>query len=367
MNSKTNYKKHITGLKGLACVMIMVGHFLGLFVFAENMPLSLRYFNAVRYSKVGFVLDGSFWLYLFFIVSGYLLANSKIENLQQLFAKCVQRFLRLGLPILFAYIILFVLYKTIGFHNAETVVLFENSWYQETLSDRYSVLDVIFSPIYVLLLGKCSLIAPYWVLRGMFISSIMIYVTVYLLYRLPDKPIIKYGLIGVGLILSKLISDIPLCCFLGAILGWCQNDIKALLKGQFFFFAIVLFTFSLPAFNQTYTLLLSYMAFFATLIICIPKIKFLNSIFSSRLFESAGKISFGIYSFHWPLYCSVGALIIMAFSAQIGLLLAVLCAMVICFFVTLVLAWLYHISFEKLSNFISKTVYNWLSKPFKLH
>lgn len=109
MTSTSNYKKYITGLKGFACVMVMVGHFLGVFAYAESMPIDTHYFLAFRNSKLGFLLNESYWLFLFFIVSGYLLAYSRIDKLHQLFAKMVQRFLRLGLPVLFAYVIIYII------------------------------------------------------------------------------------------------------------------------------------------------------------------------------------------------------------------------------------------------------------------
>ena len=110
MEYNSTYKGYITGLKGFACVMVMVGHFLGMFVYAEKIPIDIHYFLSIRNSRIGFLLDESYWLYLFFIVSGYLLAFSKIEKLYQLFAKWIQRFFRLGLPILFAYGICYIYY-----------------------------------------------------------------------------------------------------------------------------------------------------------------------------------------------------------------------------------------------------------------
>lgn len=51
MANHTNYKSYITGLKGFACVMVMIGQFLGVFAYADNMPINIHYFLAVRNSK----------------------------------------------------------------------------------------------------------------------------------------------------------------------------------------------------------------------------------------------------------------------------------------------------------------------------
>ena len=363
---RSNYKTYITGLKGFACVMVMIGHFLGVFAYAENMPFDIHYFIEIKNSKIGFLLDESFWLYLFFIVSGYLLAFSKIEKLHQLFAKWIQRFLRLGLPILFAYGIIYIIYLTIGFHNGATSVFFDNGWYQKAYSGDYSLLTVFRSPIDVLIFGKCPLNSPYWVLRDMFAASLIIYATDYLLNKLSQRPVGRLlaviGALCMALVLNHLLdSKIVLFCTLGAILSWCEKDIHVLLGKQWFYFGILVITLAVSALDKSYMQQL----FFLTLIICVPKIGILNSIFSSKPFEFIGNISFGIYSFHWPLYCSIGGLVIVSLAAQTGLLISIILAMVSSFILTIILSWLYHISCETLSGFITKQTYTILCRPFR--
>lgn len=365
MANHTNYKSYITGLKGFACVMVMIGHFLGVFTYADNMPIDIHYFLAVRNSKIGFLLDESYWLYLFFIVSGYLLAFSKIKRMHQLFAKWIQRFLRLGLPILFAYGIIYIVYLTIGFHNGETSAFFANGWYQKAYSGSYSLLTVLMSPIDVLIFGKCSLNSPYWVLRDMFIASLIIYAANYILNKFSQRPIGKLliiiGTLGIALVLNHVLnSKISVFCLLGAILSWCEKDIHILLGKQWFYFGILVITLAVLVLDKSYMQQL----FFLALIICVPKIGILNSIFSSKPFCFIGNISFGIYSFHWPLYCSIGGLLIVCLTPQAGLLVSIIVAMISSAIITIVLSWIYHISCEKISGYITKQAYMILCKPF---
>ena len=365
MEYNSTYKGYITGLKGFACVMVMVGHFLGVFVYAEKIPIDIHYFLAIRNSRIGFLLDESYWLYLFFIVSGYLLAFSKIEKLYQLFAKWIQRFFRLGLPILFAYSICYIIYLTIGFHNGETSVFFDNGWYQKAYAGDYSLLTVFRSPIDVLILGKSSLNSPYWVLREMFVASLIIYAADYILNKFSQRPIGRLltviGTLFIALLFNHLLdSNIIVFCVLGAILCWCEKDIHILLEKQWFYFGILIIALAISVLDKSYMKQL----FFLALIICVPKIGILNNVFSSKLFEFIGNISFGIYSFHWPLYCSVGGLVIVCLAAQTGLLISIILAMVISFILTIILSWLYHISCEKLSGFITKQIYTILCRPF---
>ena len=298
-----------------------------MFVYAEKIPIDIHYFLAIRNSRIGFLLDESYWLYLFFIVSGYLLAFSKIEKFFQLVAKWIQRFFRLGLPILFAYGICYIIYLTIGFHNGETSVFFDNGWYQKAYSCDYSLITVFKSPIDVLILGKSSLNSPYWVLREMFVASLIIYAADYILNKFSQRPIGRLltviGTLFISLLFNHLLdSNIIVFCVLGAILCWCEKDIHVLLEKQWFYFGILVIALAISVLDKA-------------LIICVPKIGILNNVFSSKLFEFIGNISFGIYSFHWPLYCSVGGLVIVCLAAQTGLLISIILAMAISFILTI--------------------------------
>ena len=73
MEQKNTYKAHISGLKGFACFMVMMGHYIGLYKYAENFPVEsvlLDYFEKFLASRIGFVLDETYWVILFFVVIG---------------------------------------------------------------------------------------------------------------------------------------------------------------------------------------------------------------------------------------------------------------------------------------------------------
>ena len=90
MNNTTVQMKYINGLKGLACLMVMIGHFIGIYKYAENFPADskfLQLFDTFIESKLGFIIDESFWVILFFFVSGYLISLSKTPDIKSLFLK----------------------------------------------------------------------------------------------------------------------------------------------------------------------------------------------------------------------------------------------------------------------------------------
>ena len=68
-------------------------------------------------------------------------------------------------------------------------MFFDNGWCQKAYAGDYSLLTVFRSPIDVLILGKSSLNSPYWVLREMFVASLIIYAADYILNKFSQRPI----------------------------------------------------------------------------------------------------------------------------------------------------------------------------------
>ena len=116
----------------------------------------------------------SFWLYLFFVISGYLLARSDIRSIKELFVKSVSRFLRLALPILFASLIIGVLYSIWGFKTEAIQERINNPWLGSFYKQEFSFLDFLKAPVDVLVRGNSGVNQPYWVLRDMMFASVFI-------------------------------------------------------------------------------------------------------------------------------------------------------------------------------------------------
>ena len=109
----------IDGLKGIACVLIMVGHFAEIYVLAQD--ISAIDANIIHRfpSFLSILFTTSFWVRLFFVISGYLICKSRINNFYDVIRKSLLRFLRFYLPILAASIIILLMGLLIGFHTAE--------------------------------------------------------------------------------------------------------------------------------------------------------------------------------------------------------------------------------------------------------
>ena len=359
--SKTAY---INGLKGFACIMVMLGHFIGIYKYAESFPAdskALQLFDVFLNSKLGFLLDESFWVILFFFVSGYLVSFSKISDITDFIYKSVMRFVRLALPILFASIIIFVIQESIGFHTVQTVGIFESLFVQKYYSGSIPLWQALKSPVDVLIFGKSPLCSPYWVLREMLISSILIY----LLNLLKNKININlfFAAWGIAVAVSMVFSNIIFAGLFGMTLNLIQNDKeRAYISNKIFLFAVLAFSLSLFVIPRSRIA----PVFFCALILIVPEIKICNFIFSCRLSQFINRISFGIYSFHWPVFCSVGMLVIIKTHADLGLTVSAVFAALISATTTLLLSFLYYHIFEKQVYKLLKHVDNIRTTKYKL-
>lgn len=137
-NTKASRARHIDGLKGILCFMIMLGHFWHMYrdipdgsVLASPLLVAIRDFYPARV-----LLSEGFWLYAFFIISGWLLSSARVENLRALAVRSVKRFLRLFIPVTGACLFIFLIQQTVGFHNAATRDYFTSAWFQSYYPPR---------------------------------------------------------------------------------------------------------------------------------------------------------------------------------------------------------------------------------------
>lgn len=54
---RKDYKNHISGLRGAACVLIMLGHFLGLYKYAQQFVPRFRLMDSILASRFSFLLN----------------------------------------------------------------------------------------------------------------------------------------------------------------------------------------------------------------------------------------------------------------------------------------------------------------------
>jgi peptidoglycan/LPS O-acetylase OafA/YrhL len=336
----------------------MIGHYLGLYKYSQQFLPSIPLLDTILNSRISFLLNEGYWLYLFFFLSGYLVSKSQVKTVADVLMKSISRFFRLAFPVFFSYLIIYLLYCLIGFHNGQTADLFKCDWFQNYYSKQYSIMHVLRSPLDVLILGKSILNGPYWVLRNMFISSIIIYVVKYCYLFLSKKnEAISFSILVIVTFATVIVSPIITACLIGMLISICE-DIGEILNKPYFSFWAIIIAMAQYVFSGTFL----FNIFFVFLILYIPKVRLFDCILSSGPVVFLGRISWGIYSFHWPLMCSIGALLIINLQPQVGLVNVFLLACILSAFVSLVVSVIFYYTFERLSSYLSATIVTYLKQ-----
>ena len=356
---RQTYYYHLNGLKGMACLLVMIDHYLGIYKYALSFESHIQLLDRLKYS---FLTDEGYWLYLFFVVSGYLVSKSKVTNIKELISKSVNRFLRLALPVLFSCFMIYLIEITVGFHAAETDRFFQCAWYQQAYTDPCTLVDVLLSPFYVLFWGDFRLNAPYWVLQMMFYSSLLIYLINFLCVKLKatEHEGITFSALIIITVLSYGVSPIITACLVGMLISWYENStVRTTASYAFWIIVAAMLLHRLPKTIDT-------IIFFAALIVFVPQLKLLNRFFSSKPMQYIGSISWGIYSFHWPIICSIGALSIIMLSDRTGVKEAYLVTFLVVVILTFLLSACFYYTLERLADRIAKRVNCRLQRLMKI-
>lgn len=181
-NSKRTSSRevYIDGIKGLACLMIMITHYFGIVRRAEVLPadsFNILLFISNKFIKT--VIDDSVWLQVFFVISGYLLSKTSVQSIKELLIRSFLRFIRLYIPMMGACILIFLIEYVIGFHNNIMLVDYTNTWFSSYYKSKFIVMDIMIDPLKALIVGGSKMNSPYWVIHGMFLSSLIIYLCNY--------------------------------------------------------------------------------------------------------------------------------------------------------------------------------------------
>ena len=158
----------------------MFGHFSGLYKYAQDYSaIDVAFLHSFPSALTIFITE-SFWLRLFYILSGYLVSKSKIQTIKDLGRKVFLRFLRLALPLLGASFFILLLTSVFGVHNRDIQHIVSNQWMGGFFSKQLTFIDAFKEPFKVLLLGRCTFNSVWWVLKDMFFASLFVYVITYL-------------------------------------------------------------------------------------------------------------------------------------------------------------------------------------------
>ena len=351
-------KRHIDGLKGAACLLIMLGHFSGLYKYAQNCTaIDAPFLQLIPYS----LLAEGFWLRLFYVLSGYLVSRSRVLTARELARKSMTRFFRLALPILGATLFILPIAGHFGIHNHEIQSLVPNQWVDMTYSVPLTFRGAITEPLRVLLFGASTFNPVWWVLRDMFFASLLVYLITWIRSLLSSKQ--RAGAVCAELVLPAVIvffivtgKDIYFSVLIGALYGAQESTVSRAIGHRKWICGVLLFA-PLAGFRDPNwvphpgVLCLTDLSFVCFLI-AVNHLKVLNTIFSKL--GQLGSISFGVYSLHWPVFCSIGMLLILKSITKMPGSRIYLISVLVSAIITLCLSILFHATVERWSGAVCR-------------
>lgn len=354
----------IDGYKGILCLMIMIGHFWNIYRLTSGAsPLDHRILDGIMEAPgKSWVLIATFWLYAFMVISGYLLSLGKVKSTPDLVTKSVSRFLRLFIPILGACLIIFGISQLTGFYAKDTAQFFKNTWFQKYYKKAFVFTDVFKESWRAMFDGACAFNSPFWVIKDMLLSSVLIYVCKLVDHTYQKKTHILPLLLTVCFLI--LDNQVATACFAGFLIGYYDEELRVLTEKFWRFVAVaavIYFGFTWLSEAKLYPASIDkvtgYTLIHCALLITLNRFSILQKIFSAKPFLLVGKISFGIYAFHWPVICSAGSwMLIYGIKQKRHPVVGLGTSFLVSLAATVVLAIVYYFTVEKFGDFTVKQV-----------
>lgn len=353
----------ITGLKGIACIGVMLMHFRAAFMMngATNEYEISKGIHILFEQILSIWLNGNFMVCLFCTISGYLLSKSSVVSVYGFVVKIVTRYVRLALPLFGGCVLVFGLYRIGVFQNDTAGILMENDWFAG-FYQKLEAKNVLLSPFYrIVLHGEDSFGMPFWMMGSLLKGSCLSLAFVYVKKGKDNKIVRIIVLIGAIVYLLHALqagSYILPAFFLGTLLGftddWIKGKMSAVCSWLFFVISLVMcagfqdrICFILDCPKWMYSSGMWRTVWSAVLFMGILCLTSVQNVLSKKMCLKLGGISFEIYILHWPVICSLSAIVFIFLYTKINTDLLVILLLVITLAVTILVSELFSRYYEK--------------------
>lgn len=339
MEKKAAHIGWIDGVKGIACLLIFVYHFILAYFpatyYGEVVPWHYAWESSLYSNPIMFLVNGNFWVCVFCLISGFLVSYRVLDKgLGSAPAMIVKRYLRLSLPVFFVSLMVYVMMKLQVFSNIAATQITQSPWYGLFYKDPVSVWDVFETSFFCdWFLGSTVFSNAFWMLRDLFIGWFLSFIlSIVALGSCKQKEgngekthnfriLIVY--IVIGLVYFRL-DSLQLCFVLGTIAAYIYMAVgkkKLPLPATLLMAAVGLYFAGYPSEYepsgiyknvelgvnsirgyQVFHMLAAFLLFMVFLYAGVGK-----KLFDNRLCRYLGKLSFGVYLLHIPILFSVAS------------------------------------------------------------
>ena len=390
-DSIDNYSKiaYIDGFRGLGVLIVFTGHFLISFYpfFGSNNPdgIFFRNNNLMKYivfSPISTFYNGHYAVISFLILSGYVLSYKYFltGNKNVVISSLVRRYFRLTIPIFFSCLLAYICLKFDLFFNYETSLVTNSKWLAKFYSFKPDFIQMIrfaFYDVYFDYNNSQTYNTPLWVMSIFLFGSFLVFSLLFS-FRYVRKRYIIYAIA-----IFLLHKTYYLAFILGMMLcdaNISNHDYRSLFKNKIMlFFLLVTGIYfgskKLPDdwlynllnnnlitiyFNGFSGILYQIIGSFFIIYVLINA-EIMRRFFSNKIMLFFGKISFSFYLIHFIVICSLSCFL---FNSLYELMLpkgiCFLLTLLITFFVTTLLSYLFYQSVERKTVQYSRKLYHLL-------
>lgn len=301
---------HLDGLRGWASLFVVFSHLGPMFLLAGH-----------QFPAVPFFWDGQLAVYVFFVLSGYVLSVDHFRHGRRTDAllQAVRRYPRLTVPILASCTLAVGLQQLGLFHNVPAGQLAKSPWLESFYRLDMSWLGLLqFAgwDVYARYDGGTTYNAVLWTMPFEMLGSLLIFG---LLWVSGPTRGIQASLVAAFIAWSASIGSPLLAFFLGMALAFAAVNAPPNLKGQqFHWFGVTLLLGILAiamfraAGGGPVALSMYAMAILASVQLSPLLQKFLSNSLSRHL----GSLSFPLYLTHLLVFCSLSSYLVLAWSAE---------------------------------------------------
>lgn len=219
----------------------------------------------------------------------------------------------------------------------------------------------------IIVLGDSSWNAPFWMIQGLFLGSIIVYVMMWIREKTRINRII---LSVICIFLSFYVNSIACMVVIGASLHSVDIKIK---KNQIVYLLILIVgSISLIMLwglhHYIYCMVDNFiilphiidinqyfkMIYATAVLLMIMTTDILKKIFSNKALVYIGRISFPVFAFHWPLFCSLSTRLLCNHMQDYELWFWI--TLLVTLVTVLIVSGLFHITIEKWCNKLVKNI-----------
>lgn len=351
--------KSLDGIRGLMAINVVICHFICAYypeMYFIDSTAGNKILKLFAYTPLSALVNGNIAVQYFFVLSGFLTASmvfySNKKNAKQITEKCISRYFRLLPMILAATFLTFILMKENLMYHLDIVGMLKNgSFYESYCNFKPTLIDCLYNGFIRTFIKSSNYVGPFWTIRYELLGYIVCIICCTLLKGNKARRIIY-----ICIVLVLCIINMEFYYLLPFILGVYiadfiiyrddettyfskyYNKILYSRKFEIICFCIGIYLSTIPMF---YVGIHSWLGIFkvlptsvfraiglAIIFYLIQMKKFGKKFFETRCLQWLGKISFPIYSFHWPLMLSfqsyVFSKLILRYSYDIASIIAFL-------------------------------------------